>query len=120
MKLKYEEFNTPLIGKPIYRICHTGFGWQYCIYELIRAFYSDEFNSGWIELAPIITYYNANYSSHSTFQIKNKFSDELSSWVRDWDYITSDQYLAEKVYKEKNKNENQSNNEITSKSPNRN
>ena len=89
----------------VFRLEETG-KWYYCIYEYVRAVVTTGLGCGWIEVAPILTFYNASYKSHSTIPIKHFHKDIIDEWVRSWDYITSDEYLALAVYKEKTKDEN--------------
>lgn len=105
-------------GDKIYRVIRNKFDgkWYFCVYEYIHAVVHIGFTNAVIEVAPILTFYESNYKSHSTFQIK-KFNDTLiDEWVRDWDYITNNEYLAISVYKEKIKDENNTENEVKSRS----
>ena len=98
-------------GDPIYRVVRLHDGkWYFCVYEFVRVSISQVHGCGWVEVAPVLTYYEAKHSSHSTFTLHNYTSDCIAEWVRDWDYLSSDEQLALAVYKEKTKDENQSNN----------
>ena len=105
------------IGDKIYRVTRNKYDgkWYFCVYELISITRNVALGCGFITAAPILTYYDSNYKSRSTFPFK-QYSETMDEWVRDWDYITSVEHLAVSVYKEKIKNENNTENEIKSRS----
>ena len=112
-------------GDKIYRVVKLHDNkWYFCVYECIRivkcCINGIDTQQGWVEAAPILTFYNASYKSHSTFQFKHSNPDILlDEWVRGWDYISDDEQLALAVYKEKTKDENQRNNKNASTSKDR-
>lgn len=90
-------------GDKVYRIVklENSNDWYFCIYEFVKSVYKDFSKVGFVELAPILTFYNASYKQHSTFQIKRSDFSYLDDWIRKWDYITTDEQKAINVYKEK-------------------
>ena len=116
-------------GDLIYRVIKSKYDnkWYYCIYEVIKYDYYNCTKRAYIEIAPIITYYEAKHSSHTTivFPCFAKYSSHTtiifpcfeewkSTWRTPWDYISKDEFSAKAVYKQKIENENQSNNEDAS------
>lgn len=102
-------------GDLIYRVIKSKYDgrWYYCIYEVIRYNYYRGIRKAFIEMAPIITYYEAKHSSHTTVNII--CSEEWTSvWRTSWDFVSKDEFSAKKAYKQKIKNENQSDNENSS------
>lgn len=102
-------------GDLIYRVIKSKYDnkWYYCIYEVIKYDYYNCTKRAYIEIAPIITYYEAKYSSHTTI-IFPCFEAWTSVWRTPWDYISKDEFSAKEAYKQKIENENQGNNEDAS------
>lgn len=103
-------------GDLIYRVIKSKYDnkWYYCIYEIIKYNYYFALKKAYIEMAPIITYYEAKHSSHTTINLYC-FADWVSDWRTPWDFISKDQFAAKKVFKQKViENENQGNNEDAS------
>ena len=103
-------------GDKIYRVVKSyDKKWYFCVYEFVRLqFLKDRLDSAWVEVAPILTFYESKYDSHSTFALNNYKPDLLDEWVRSWDYLSNDEQLAMAVYRDKVQNENQSNNKTFS------
>ena len=97
-------------GELIYRVIRSKYDdkWYYCVYEVIRYRYFDNTSNVLIQIAPIITYYDAKHSSHSTV-IFHSSEDWESVWRNSWDFISKDEFAAKEAYKQKTENENQDN-----------
>ena len=97
-------------GELIYRVIRSKYDdkWYYCVYEVIRYSYFDNTSNVLIQIAPIITYYDAKHSSHSTV-IFHSSKDWTSVWRNSWDFISKDEFAAKEAYKQKTENENQDN-----------
>ena len=108
-------------GDKVYRVVRSKEDgrWYFCVYDFIRVVsavvdITNKRTTECLELAPILTFYNSNYKSHSTFLISRKRdSDLINCWVREWDYISNNEQLAIDVFetfgpgpKIENKNEN--------------
>ncbi len=103
-------------GDLIYRVIKNKYDnkWYYCIYEVIRYNYYNNIRRAYIEIAPIITYYVAKHSSHTTINILCS-ERWTSAWRTPWDFVSMDEFVAKEIFKEKViENENQSNNEDAS------
>lgn len=103
-------------GDLIYRVIKSKYDnkWYYCIYEVIEYSYYNDTRRAYIEIAPIITYYEAKHSSHTTI-VFPCFEEWKFTWRTPWDYISQDEFSAKDVFKQKIiENENQSNNEDAS------
>ena len=102
-------------GDLIYRVIRNKYDnkWYYCIYEVIAYRYFHHTSNVFIEVAPIITYYDSKHSSHSTI-IFHSSENWNSIWRNSWDFISKDELSAKEAYKQKIENENQSNNEDAS------
>ena len=99
-------------GDLIYRVIKNKYDnkWYYCIYEVIKYKYHKGIQSALIEIAPIITYYEAKHSSHTTICFPCLETWE-SVWKDSWDFISKDEFVAKRMYKLETENENQGNNE---------
>ena len=100
-------------GDLVYRVIKSKYDgkWYYCIYEIIRYNYYKGIRKAYIEIAPIITYYEAKHSSHTTINFPC-FEGWKSAWRTPWDFISKDEFSAKEIFKEKViENENQGNNE---------
>ena len=100
-------------GDLIYRVIKNIYDrkWYYCIYEVIEYNYYNDTRRAYMEIAPIITYYETKHSSHTTINFPC-FEGWESIWRTPWDYISKDEFSAKDVFKQKViENENQSNNE---------
>ena len=102
-------------GDLIYRVIKSKHDdkWYYCIYEVIKYNYYNSTKRVYIEIAPIITYYEAKHSSHTTI-IFPCFEPWTSTWRTPWDFISKDEFVAKEMYKSKIEDENQSDNEDAS------
>lgn len=108
-------------GDLIYRVIKSRYDskWYYCIYEVIEYKYYNDIRRVYIEIAPIIAYYEAKHSSHTTITFPC-FEGWESAWRTPWDYISQDEFSAKDVFKQKIiENENQGNNEDETISRNR-
>lgn len=102
-------------GDFIYRVIKNKYDnkWYYCIYEVVRYSYHGNIKKAYIEIAPIITYYDAKHSSHTT--ITFLCSEAWNSvWRTSWDFISKNELSAKEIYKQKIENENQSDNKNSS------
>lgn len=98
-------------GDLIYRVIkskHDG-KWYYCIYEVIEYNYYNGPRNAFLEIAPIITYYEAKHSSHTTI-VFPCFEEWESIWRTPWDFISKNEFSAKEMYKLKIEDENQSDN----------
>ena len=97
-------------GELIYRVIRSKYDdkWYYCVYEVIKYCYFDNTSNVLIQIAPIITYYDAKHSSHSTV-IFHSSKDWTSVWRNSWDFISKNEFAAKEAYKQKTENENQDN-----------
>lgn len=102
-------------GDLIYRVIKNRYDskWYYCIYEVIEYNYYNDTRRAYIEIAPIITYYEAKHSSHTTITFPC-FEEWKSAWRTQWDFISRDEFAAKEAYKQKTENENQGNNKDAS------
>lgn len=102
-------------GDLIYRVIKSKYDgkWYYCIYEVVRYYYYKGIRKAFIEIAPIITYYEAKHSSHTTINFPC-FEEWDFAWRTPWDFISKDEFVAKKMYKSKTEDENQSDNEDAS------
>lgn len=89
-------------GNKVYRVTKDLDGkWYFCVYELIKISHFRDGTGGCVVLAPILTYYNVNYKARSTFAIGRTDLNYLDDWVRNWDYLSTDEQKAISIYKEK-------------------
>lgn len=94
-------------GDKIYRVVRSKEDgrWYFCVYDFIRVVSecidrSSRRTTECLEVAPVLTFYNSNYKSHSTFCISRKCdSDLVDFWVRDWDYLSNNEQLAIDIFK---------------------
>ena len=102
-------------GDLIYRVMRTlDDKWYYCIYELVKCTCNTEKRVAKLLVTPIVTYYDARPGSCSMIIVNYNSLDIIDYWAHDWDYVTTDQYLARYVFLEMTRDENQSNNEDAS------
>lgn len=96
-------------GTKLFRIIKIKKQWFFCVYEVIKcekSKHAPEYYSK-LEIAPILTYDNIPYKSHTTLMIPN-FCDPNGFWCHeDWDFIGIDENVVKEKYLELTKNENQ-------------
>ena len=88
-------------GDIIYRVIKVEDLWYYCIYEVVKYQYLYFCSVAKLQIAPILTYYEAKYSSVSTLLLNNISENWIEFWPHSWDYITTNEDMAKCIYYEK-------------------